>query len=412
MINKLSPVLFALLAGIICFNPLYTFFSIILGDHLPNAAKYLVYPALIAVPIVALVFRLRSSGLPRNLPRYIWAALILLIWAMISMSFSDVGLKQSARGLSIDFAGLFIFLAIWLWAPYERMSNLLRWVILGTLSFLLVFTVPELINNHSFRIWSNHPLESHFVAGTVPQLRSLTTGPNPLGTLMTVMAAVIVLQVRNKWWRYGLLAVTGLTSGLTYARSAWLGSALLGAGVFFQNLKKKKAVIWPIVLALFMILGTAIGAVRYQTAVSDIFFHGKSTEQHGEAAAQAIQSSSDHSAPTLIGYGIGTSGPAVLDTPFANDKKYPKITESWYLQLVQEIGIIGLGLFCWLYFEVLMALFKKSQFIVGWLAAGLALNALFLHVWSTDVNVNVFFWTLAGLSLFSKHANKTNDYAN
>ena len=404
MIKKLSLVIFALLAGIICFNPTYTFLSIFLGVHLPGTVKYIVYPALIAALVLAFIYKIRTSGLPnpKLIPRFIWAAFFLLAWAVLSMTFSDVGIKQSARGFSLDFAGLLVFLSIWLWGPKEKCSHYLRWVIFYTLAFLLVFAVPELINNHAFRLWSGHPLDSHFVVGTVPQLRSLTTGPNPLGTLMTLMAAITVIQIRNKWWRYAVLAVTGLTSGLTYARSAWLGSAAMGIGVFLRGLKTKRLIFWPILLAIFMAIGLTLGAVLYRTAVSDIFFHGKSTEQHGEAAAQAIQSSSTHSTPTIIGYGIGTSGPAVLDTPFANDKKYPKITESWYLQLIQEIGLIGLALFCWMYVEITWALFKSHKDVVGWLAVGLGLNAMFLHVWSTDVNVNVMFWTLAALSLFTK----------
>jgi hypothetical protein len=273
----------------------------------------------------------------------------------------------------------------------------------GAIAFLVVLTIPEVINNHAFRIWSHHPLDNHFVAGTVPQLRSLTSGPNPLGTLLSVFAALVVLQVKNTIWRYCLLAVTGIASGLTYARSAWLGTAVMGAGVFIKSLRTKKIIYWPLFLGLFILVGTALGAVRYHTPISDILLHGKSTESHGVTAAKAIQSETKQFALTVVGYGIGTAGPVVYGTPLENTGKYPTITESWYLQLIQEIGLIGIILYGWLYYGLIRSLFKQdSNSIVGWLAIGLAVNAVFLHTWSSDANLNLMFWALAGLTLFSR----------
>ena len=397
--------IFALLVGTIIFNPAYALLDILLGSQFPDVIKYLLYVLVLTALLGVFAYRLKD-GVPlrdKPVPSFILAAAALLIWTIITISFSDVGLKQGLRGLSVNFIGILLFITIWMWRPTKKYATRINWTIFYTLVFLMVITLPELINNHAFRLWSGRPLDNHFVAASLPQLRSLTPGPNPLGTLMTVLAAVTVLMVSNKWWRYGLLTATGLTSGMTYARSAWLGAATMGSGTFFQGLGMKRFKLWPVILGLSMLTGIALGAVRYQTPIADIFFHGESTEQHQEAAVQAAESGARNTTPTLIGYGIGTTGPVVLDTPIASDKKYPKISESWYIQLVQEIGLIGLALYLWFYMAVLRAIFKKDRSnIIGWLGVGLAINAIFLHVWSSDMNVNLMFWTLAGLSLFSR----------
>jgi hypothetical protein len=405
-VKKISQLILVLVSACISFNLIYTFLAIVaeplIGHSLINSLKYLAYILLLGSAGLALFLRLKTSPITslKHPPRYVLLVVIMLAWAVISFAYSQASLWQSARGLSVDFSGLILLLTIWLWQPTSEQAKKLVYVIVGTLLAFAIISIPEIITNHAFRVWSGHDLEFHFVVQHIPQLRSLTSGPNPFGTLMVLLSALIVWQVRDLRLRYSLLLFSGFILGLTYARSAWLGVGLMGTGIFFAELKRRKLAIWPVVLALSILIGVTYGAVRYHEGVINILSHGGSTDEHSKTAQDALDEARNRTfQASIFGFGIGTAGPVVYGTPEEKKGNFIKITEDWYLQLIEEVGFVGLIVYLALYYEVIKQLFLKNQRILAWLTIGLALNAMFLHIWSTDINLNLIFWSVVGLAL-------------
>ena len=412
--RRLSTGVLTAIGIILAFNPVYVLMTLVLGGYLPNAAliglKYLPFVLLVAGLAVAAVWRWRVVGRPgwRDAPHEIQVAVALLGWCMLNIAWSSASVWQSMRGLNVDFAGVLLFVTIWLLRPKLVWEGRLRWVMLATLGGLLVLAIPESLWNQAFRLWSRHDLAIHYVVQTIPQLRSLTSGPNPFGTLMVLLAGILALLVAGRrskpaWLLPALMVPVGLCLGLTYARSAWIGGAVGIGGYFVYRLwHDKRFVVWPVVLGLAILAGASFGATRYHEGVWNVLTHGKSTEEHAQIAKEAADEAYRQTlASTLFGHGLGTAGPVVFGTKAgASGDVGSQVAESWYIQLFQEIGIIGLALYCWLYVAMTRRLFRFHLF-VGWLAVGLAFNAITLHTWSADVNVNVMFWTLAALTLYA-----------
>lgn len=403
--NKLPNWILATIAASLSFNFAYTLFSILLRPVLPpgliNGTKYGLYVLLVASLVLSLIYKFRQGGQAlKKPPRYVLLAIGVMAWSVVTFAYSQASLWQSARGFSVDFSGLILLLAIWLWQPSQKEISKVIYVILGVLSGLAVLSIPEIFFNHSYRLWAGHDLERHYIQQRLPQLQSLASGPNPFGTLLTIFSALAVWKAKNHRWFLVLLLAIGVLMGLTYARSAWLGVGILGAGMFFAALRRRQLLKWPAVLALSILLGASLGALRYQESIVNVLTHGQSTDQHGQIAKKAVDETTARTfQASLFGFGIGTAGPVVYNTAEAEKGNFIKITENWYLQLTEEIGLIGLIIYLWLYYEIVRRLFKQGQILIGWLAIGLAVNAMFLHTWSTDVNLNLFFWVVAAIAL-------------
>ncbi|MEO7618045.1 MAG: O-antigen ligase family protein [Candidatus Saccharibacteria bacterium] len=406
--RRLPSFLFFAIGVILAFNPAYALFAILAQEHLSasiiNAFKYLPYFLLITVLILSLWVYISRHGLPNRsaTPNPVFFAFLTLCWGAISIALSSASTFQAVRGFNVDFSGLILFVSLWLLAPREEISRRLRAVIIATLGFLAVISIPEIFFNRAYRIWAHHQLDNHFVVQKIPQLRSLTSGPNPFGTLLGLLGALLGRYIGNQWLQSCLILVSGFLMGLTYARSAWGGIAIAGGGLFFYLLRKKKFVLWPLVLGFAILLGASYGSIRYHEGVLNVLTHGKSTDEHAKTAENSLKATA-HQTPlqTLVGHGVGTAGPVIFGTPEEKKTDVPKIVESWYLQLIAEVGIIGIILYMITYISLIKTFFRKKMPFYAWLTIGLGVNAITLHTWSADVNLNVMFWSLAALAIYS-----------
>jgi hypothetical protein len=95
----------------------------------------------------------------------------------------------------------------------------------------------------------------------------------------------------------------------------------------------------------------------------------------------------------LIGSGLGTAGPAVLK--YGNGE----ISESWYLQLALELGIVGLAL--WLVFIgfLINRLWRSEQIGLMLGLVGVSLAAIFLHTWADNPAIAITLFMLIGITI-------------
>ena len=244
-------------------------------------------------------------------------------------------------------------------------------------------------------------------------LRAFATmrGPNPLGAylILPLMLALlaVVREPRN------LLAGAALGLGavavvLTSSRSAWLGvlAALVVMIAFSMRFRKLiTGTLWaiiPLVAAGFIFLWAAVNVPSLRLAV----FHSSSTDfsltegsidKHWQASLTGIGQVWQEP----LGHGVGTAGPA----SFYNENAAPNLAENYYIQVAQETGLVGLGIFLLLLGTVAVKLWqRRSETWPRVLLAsfiGLAVVNLFLHGWSDDPTAMTWF-AVAGLFLI-KH---------
>ncbi len=399
MRTKLRATILALLAISLVFTPLREFAYIIMAGHIPHLALSAFKYGLELVPIACLGLavatyypELRGRG---KLPLVIVLCLVILAWATLSIFIGQAPTWQGFRGLRADFSGLLGFLTIWIVVPKRKEVKRILLTIVGLFGFLMFFGTIEFFFNHSFRVWAHQDLLRHFV-GKIPQIRSFTPGPNPFGSLLAIAAALALTFFSGKR-RFIAVIPVGIFLGLTQARSAWLATAVLGLGLFISDARKKQ-VNWPVlVLGFSILIGSSIGVLQYHESLRMVLLHGESTNEHADITSSNVVSTVKRRAPDLIiGSGIGTAGPVTFAT-----SEEVVISENWYIQITQELGLIGLALYMAFIFIAIRTAFREGTPVVAWLGVGLTFNAMFLHTWSSDFSLNMVFWTLLGLALFA-----------
>lgn len=258
------------------------------------------------------------------------------------------------------------------------------------------------------------------------RINSTVRGPNPLGLYM-VLALPMLLVAFTKWpqaivsrWQgvdwpklrsrlpvsiYRLLMILVPVAALlnlygSHSRSGWLGAGVALSLLIWLSLqadKRKYALMLAGSAAMF---ASIFIALNWQSDfVQNTILHQdpdggtsiSSTDKHWQAGQNAIEDIADNP----LGEGPGSAGPA----SFYNDEQ-TKIAENYYLQVGQEVGLIGLVLFVAINLLVASSLWRQRASIwsgvlfVSWV--GLSLSALFLHTWAQD-EISLIWWGLAGL---------------
>lgn len=239
------------------------------------------------------------------------------------------------------------------------------------------------------------------------RLQSTLRGPNPLGAYLVLVLSLAAAA----WWRFkrqrlnlGLLFAAGLiVLYFTYSRSAILGLAVSLVVIAVTVLPTAKLRVGAASLLVIMALlsGGIIWAERNNNLVQNTVFHtdetSTSAESSNQARAQSLKDGWRDIRRQPFGEGPGTAGPASV----RNDRP-PRIAENYYLQLGQEVGVIGLGLFVVINLLVAVRLYvrRSSALALGLLAglAGLTLVNMLSHAWADDT-LGMLWWGLAGIAL-------------
>lgn len=235
--------------------------------------------------------------------------------------------------------------------------------------------------------------------------QSTLRGPNPLGAYLVViisaLVAVIMRQQKIKWYWILTLLSTVIVLYTTYSRSAYIGLILAVGAVVFMAVKtnKSRKVLLYLALSVALMAGAGLYVLRDNDTVQNVIFH---TDEH--SASQA--SSNEHRTGALqlavqdifgnpVGGGPGSAGPASVYNNSA------VLSENYFLQIGQEVGIVGLALFiaiCALLVLQLWQLRNKTLLAPALIAAflGLIFVNLVSHAWADDTLAYIW-WGFAGL---------------
>lgn len=237
------------------------------------------------------------------------------------------------------------------------------------------------------------------------RIQSTLRGANPLGAYLVLITALLAGAWKSLpvtiWVKVLALAALGGALILTFSRSAYLGAFTAVATVVFASVvsRKVRRYLGMALIGAMLIGAGAVVALRNNDTVQNIFFHSDETSQSSASSntgrAAALSSGARDIVSEPLGRGPGTAGPA----SFRNDEQ-PRIAENYFLQIGQETGWLGLGLFVAINILLGRALWilRRDKMALGLFAGllGLTVVNMLSHAWADDT-LGLLFWGLAGL---------------
>lgn len=329
-------------------------------------------------------------------------ALVLVALSVISILMLSPSISRGIEGFRFTIFFLLAFLAAYWSGLSQTQTNKLTNVYLIMAGIFALWGILERFLPANYLVnWGLISADSNFGYGTnrvVDVLQSVTGigGPNQLASYLLPAVFISLYKISNikdkKYYYWILISACIITIILSFSRSAWIGlyaGLLVSAIIFVKNS-------WIKIGSIIILLALAAGiGFYYLNKPNDILTHGASDAGHQTALQTSLDEIKNRvSQPVILifGSGIGTAGPAAL--------KYGDgfISESWYLQLALEFGIIGLAL--WLVFVLflLLDLYKKNAGLFVALTS-ISVVAIFLHSWSDNPAVAITLFVLVGLNV-------------
>lgn len=230
------------------------------------------------------------------------------------------------------------------------------------------------------------------------------SGPNDYGAFMILSLAICVVMMQSGWQRWAAIGVAAIGLYISGSRSAWLGAivaalalAVIRLGRRIMNSRGIAIAILSIVISIstLLYLATIIPQLRlavFHSSPGDSHLTEGSTDLHWQHTMDGVQ----RVVANPFGCGLGCAGPA----SFYGDKA--RISENYYVQIAEEIGVIGLAIWAALFAVVMRQLYRvrSDRWATVVLASGIGLTVVgfWLHVWADDA-VSLMWWGLAGLLL-------------
>jgi O-antigen ligase len=236
------------------------------------------------------------------------------------------------------------------------------------------------------------------------RIQSTLRGANPLGAyLIVVIPACFIGLKKYKWLKLALALASIVALFFTYSRSAYVGVFLslivLYYLVWLNHKWRKQFMIACSGLAIVFVL--LIVAFRYNSVAQDVLFHtSKSSKSSTSSNAQhltALKLGLHDVLHQPFGEGPGTAGPASV-----HNNHPPRIAENYYVQVAQEMGLLGVAIFVAINIMVGLRLWQRQKDPLASLLLasliGISLVNLVSHAWADDT-LSLLWWGMAGIAL-------------
>ncbi len=345
--------------------------------------------------------------------------LLSLVIGLIAYITHNVSLKALGYGLDINLRYIIFF---WLCVYISKNTS---WLKANWLSFLIIPGLIVII----FGLLQHYLLPAdfliHFGYGSstiVPfqtvdsninyiRLQSTLRGANLLGVyLIIIIPAIFYKLYKSKKIANRILWGLSFLSSLivmyySYSRSSYIGLFItLSILVWLLGSHKYRKII---LIGSSLILLLSVGAFiifRNNQTIQDTFLHTSSNSK------SVVSSNHNHASSTStglrdvvhqpLGRGVGTAGPASL-----YNNHPARIAENYYLQITQEVGIIGLMLFVGILAVIAVSLYINRQDSLSLILivslAGISFVNLLSHAWADDT-LSIVWFGFAGIALSSK----------
>jgi hypothetical protein len=263
----------------------------------------------------------------------------------------------------------------------------------------------------------HHNLLGYFYGkGTIPpyqtidgnenlkRIQSTLRGANPLGAYLAMSLTAIAAFLKGHLWRDGALLAGGIVLFYSYSRSAWLGAIFSLWLLAWWMLLKRHHRTWLLssLVVGVILFGSLFYLFKSQPIAQDTLLHtsdsSKSSISSNEARKTSIKNGVYDVTHQPLGKGPGTAGPA----SYRNEPHPTRISENYFLQIGQEVGVLGIGMFIAINALVARELWKireniLAKFLLASLA-GITFINLISHAW-TDDTLSMLWWGTAGICL-------------
>ena len=329
------------------------------------------------------------------------------------------GLVTAGAGLLIDLRFVLYFVLVYvflsLFPSYHRLFirafAVCAAIVIGFAALQATLLPKDILTHIGY---SKETIAPYLTVDENPALvrvNSTLRGPNPLGAfaviVITLLAAIVVKKrVESTAWRWRLgvgVTLSCIALWVSYSRSSMIAAAVATAiVVVVAATPKVRTWLLATAAAALLVVVLLIGTFRDSYLVSNVVFHDNPTTGaavdsnagHAESLADGLQ----RMVRQPLGAGVGSTGSASL----LGDS--PVIIENQYLLVAHEVGWVGLGLFVWLFVEILrrLSVRRRSALALGVFASGigLAVIGLLLPVWVDDT-VSITWWGLAAVAISS-----------
>lgn len=376
---------------------------------------------LLLISIVGVIYllltdsKIRIMTLSRRLVQLIIVYLIIdFLLGLVALKFHQVNTFSLGYGWIVDTRFLLFFLVVWSIALrtnklQTKWLKLILWpatIVVG-FGLLEVFVLPK--NFLSFFGYGPHTIMPYeTINNNQKYIRILSTlrGANPLGAYLLIpLSALAVLIIRGKrnWFIYLYFIATCVVLFFSFSRSAWVGAVLSLLTIIiasFPVAKIKKLLIYIGLGTILLISITTLllnNNKYFQNLTYHSQVHSKAPISSDQAHFQALKNGLKSLASDPFGKGPGSAGPASV-----YNNHPARIAENFYIQIGQEIGWLGLGLFLlinigvgyilWLGRQNPLALILFASFV------GLSFVNMLSHAWADDTLAYVW-WGLAGIAI-------------
>lgn len=407
--------------------PFHAFITVWLSTFIGNYTWLRLWPAAVTgILFIILLVSLANNPDERQLYRHSYLLKIILgytifvvVFGVVAYLLKGVSLKAVAYGILLDVRFFIWFLFAFLIAKRSTQFQKHWWLItviplaLVTLFALFQFFVlpSDFLSHFGYERGRTIPaLQTINEDQSTIRAQSFLRGPNQLGLyLMFGMSLMIAVFVRaksrtvRKKLIFGLgMACLMIALFATHSRSAWLGLVAVIGTAFVVDMGKRipRRQLVIICAGLVLVGGGSFVALQHTATFKDVILHAStdSKNNHDSNAGHlnGIKSGLDDIANNPLGDGPGTAGPASA----YNTLQPPRISESQYLNVGQELGWFGLIFFFGMtvFLGVRLFLMRKDPLSYGLFLSlvGVSVANIFMYSWF-DETLAYMWWGLAGL---------------
>lgn len=427
--TKLSKVAASLLAAMLVLVPFHAFLTIVASTATGGYDWWRLWQEILLLAITPIVLLIIYKD------RALWQRLQAgwLLWAILCYILLHVGLGLVALhkgqvntyallyGLIVNLRLMVVFVFGWVLASENtwlqlHWKRLLLWPAMIVVAFglLQVTVLPyDFLKHFGYGPATIAPYGTVDEKLDYVRIQSTLRGSNPFGAyLVVVLAALLMLARRSSLGigrRGGMLAIAFLATTFvlfnTYSRSAYIGLIIvIVASIILavrSSRERKQLAIGLLVLAVAT--SGLFVAFRSNDQLENTLYHtnedSQSSMSSNEQRLSAMKGGFHDIIAEPFGRGPGTAGPASL-----HNSQPGRIAENYYVQIGQETGWLGLGLFVAIVVMVARRLWQRRNQPLARLLlvslAGLSFVSLVQHAW-TDDTLGLLWWGLAGIAIAS-----------
>lgn len=419
-IRRLGKYANYLVVLILVLLPFHAVFTTWAGSNFGHIDLFRIWKELLMVPlgVVAAYIVYKDPGTQKEM-RQSWLAKLILIYTAIFVAYAGVAFARNwvtpeAIAFSVVTNLRFVWFLLIVWA-ISRVDSLIihEWqkILFAPAALVVMFGLLQ-------RFVLEPDFLRHFGYGpdTIPavqtvdnkieyrRIQSTLRGANPLGAYLVVIMTATVARLRRHKWLALFLAASAVLLFYTYSRSAWIGLAVsLAVFGWLQLGSRRGRRVMVVSLGLAVIVAAGLTwQLRTNDTLQNTLFHSDenstSATSSNEARTSALTTAAVEVVRHPMGWGPGTAGPASFRNQLAN----PRIGENYYLQIFQEVGVIGGVLFIAILVVLVRDLLQRKRYVLAQVLiatfAGLAVINLISHAWADDT-LSMLWWGMAGAAM-------------